>query len=111
MRAASNMGRQIVRQPPVRCFAGVPNLVSDLKGKVIVCAGAGNPPAEGHGIGAMTSLVLARQGMKVISISNVAENCDTVTAAIKAEGLAGSSYTADCTKYEEVEALCKSVVS
>ena len=30
-----------------------------LAGKTIVVAGAGNPPAEGHGIGAMTSIVLA----------------------------------------------------
>lgn len=87
------------------------SFLGDLKGKVAVVAGAGNPPAEGHGIGAMTSLVLARLGCKVISISNVAENCDTVTAAIKAEGGIGSSYVADCTKYEEVTALCNSVVS
>ena len=41
-----------------------------LAGKTIVVAGAGNPPAEGHGIGAMTSIVLARQGANVVSVSN-----------------------------------------
>lgn len=48
----------------------------------------------GHGIGAMTSLLLARQGAKVISVSNVQENCDTVTAAIKEEGNEGLSFMA-----------------
>jgi len=93
----------------IRTAAGAPNLFADLTGKVVVVAGAGNPPAEGHGIGAMTSLFLARQGCKVVSVSNVAENCETVTAAIKGEGHFGSSYVADCTKYEEVEKLAASV--
>ena len=39
------------------------NAFGDLSGKVVVVAGAGNPPAEGHGIGAYTSLVMARQGV------------------------------------------------
>jgi len=76
-----------------------------LEGKVIVVAGAGNPPAEGHGIGAMTSIVLARQGASVVSVSNEALNAETVTAAIKAEGNVGMAHVADCTKPSDVEAL------
>lgn len=95
----------------MRAFSGTPpNLLSDLKGKVVVCAGAGNPPEEGHGIGAMTSLVLARQGAHVVSVSNVAVNCDTVTAAVKEEGGSGTSIVADCTKLEECEKLAKAVL-
>lgn len=94
----------------VRSTSGVPNLLSDLQGKVVVCAGAGNPPEEGHGIGAMTSLTLARLGAKVVSVSNVALNCETVTAAIKAEGNEGTAMAADCTKYEECEDLVKKVI-
>ena len=92
----------------ISCSAarGAPaNLLADLEGKVIVNAGAGNPPAEGHGIGATTSLVLARHGAKVVSVSNVAENCDTVTAAIEAEGHEGMSYVADCTQRADVDGL------
>jgi len=85
-------------------------MLADLQGKVVVCAGAGNPPEEGHGIGAMTSLTLARLGCKVVSVSNVALNCDTVTDAIKAEGLEGASMVADCTKYEECESLVSKVI-
>ena len=44
------------------------NNFCDLQGKVIVVAGAGNPPEEGHGIGATTSLMLARRGAKVVSV-------------------------------------------
>ena len=58
----------------------------DLSGKVIVVAGAGNPPEEGHGIGATTSLILARRGAKVVSVSNVDVNANTITDCILQEG-------------------------
>ena len=76
-----------------------------LEGKIIVVAGSGNPPEEGHGIGAMTSIVLARQGAAVVSVSNVAINCETVTKAIRAEGNQGISHVADCTVSSEVDSL------
>ena len=52
----------VLRRAPsqARTFAAAP--FGDLTGKVAVVAGAGNPASEGHGIGAYTSLVLARQG-------------------------------------------------
>ena len=53
---------------------------------VIVVAGAGNPPEEGHGIGATTSLLLARRGAKVVSVSNVDINANTITDCILQEG-------------------------
>ena len=76
-----------------------------LEGKVAVVCGAGNPPEEGHGIGATTALVLARQGAKVVSVSNAALNAETVTAAVRAEGGEGLAHTADVTKADEVAAL------
>ena len=63
-----------------------------LDGRVAVVAGAGNPASEGHGIGAMTSLVLARQGARVVSVSNAAENAETITQAIRDEGLEGLAH-------------------
>lgn len=78
-----------------------------LSGKVIVVAGSGNPPEEGHGIGAWTSIVAARHGATVVSVSNESLNCETVTSAILAEGNAGLAYTADCTKPADVEGLVK----
>ena len=41
----------------------------------------------------------------VVSVSNVAENCDTVTAAIEAEGHEGMAYVADCTQRADVDGL------
>jgi len=82
-----------------------------LDGKVAVVAGAGNPPEEGHGIGAYTSLVLARMGATVVSVSNEAANAQTVTDAILAEGNNAMAYTADCTKAGDVEGLLDSVKS
>ena len=81
-----------------------------LDGKVVVVAGAGNPPSEGHGIGSATALLMARHGATVISVSNVAENCQTVTDIITGEGLKGVAHTADCTKYDEAAALQERVV-
>jgi 3-oxoacyl-[acyl-carrier protein] reductase len=82
-----------------------------LEGKVIVVGGAGNPPEEGHGIGAMTSIVLARQGAKVVSVSNEALNAETVTNAITAEGNEAMAHVADCTKTADVDALVKAVMA
>lgn len=81
-----------------------------LDGKVIVVAGAGNPPSEGHGIGAATSIVLARLGAQVISVSNVEENCATVNSAIEEEGNAGLPWVADCTDAEQVDAMYRGVL-
>ncbi len=82
-----------------------------LDGKVVVVAGAGNPPAEGHGIGASTSLLLARHGATVVSVSNEALNCQTVTDAINDEGFKGFAHTADCTDHDEAEALHQRVLT
>lgn len=76
-----------------------------LEGKVAVVCGAGNPPEEGHGIGAWASLVLAREGATVVSVSDQAINCKTVTEAIEAEGNRGMAHVADCTKSDAVEGL------
>jgi len=92
-----------VRSSSSRAFSAA--ACNRLDGKTIVVAGAGNPPEEGHGIGAMTSLVLARLGANVVSVSNVDVNCQTVTDAITAEGNSAMAYTADCTKATEVEGL------
>tara|TARA_B100000780_G_C21104919_1_gene446102 strand:+ start:26 stop:907 length:882 start_codon:yes stop_codon:yes gene_type:complete len=81
-----------------------------LDGKVVVVAGAGNPPAEGHGIGSATALCMARHGATVISVSNVEENCQTVTDIINAEGLKGFAHTADCTSHDEAAALHERVI-
>ncbi len=83
-----------------------------LDGKVVVVCGAGNPPSEGHGIGAWTSIVMARQGATVVSVSNDLLNCETVTGAIEAEGHlnGGMAYTADCTQSAEVKGLVDACV-
>jgi len=99
-----------------RSFSAVPRTARSfssgfgrLDGKVAVVAGAGNPPEEGHGIGAYTSLVLARMGATVVSVSNEAVNAQTVTDAILAEGNNAMAYTADCTKAEDVEGLLAAI--
>lgn len=100
-----------VRMLAARSFASFPNPYADLEGKVIVVGGSGNPASEGHGIGATTSLILSRFGAKVVNVAHVAENCDTITEVIKAEGGTAMSYTADCRKYDQVEGLREAVLA
>tara|TARA_B110001452_G_scaffold89650_1_gene73590 strand:- start:1652 stop:2563 length:912 start_codon:yes stop_codon:yes gene_type:complete len=93
-------------------FDGCPPSPFLLDGKVIVVAGAGNPPHEQHGIGAMCSLVLARQGATVISVSR-SDNCEHVTRAVEAEGTlrGGMSLRADCTTSSGVQKLADTVMA
>ena len=109
MMLRSRLARTLSTQPLGRTLSTNPSW--PLAGKTIVVAGAGNPPAEGHGIGAMTSIVLARQGANVVSVSNEALNCQTVTDAIVAEGLEGIAHVADCTKGGDVEGLVAATVA
>ena len=68
-------------------------------------AGAGNPPSERDGLGATTSLTLAAHGAKVISVSHVAENCETVTSKIKAAGGQATLVPCDLTNFEAIDTL------
>jgi 3-oxoacyl-[acyl-carrier protein] reductase len=83
----------------------------DLSGKVIVVAGAGNPPEEGHGIGATTSLLLARRGAKVVSVSNVDINANTITDCILQEGNEGMGLVADCTKADDAKMILDETIA
>jgi len=81
-----------------------------LDGRVVVVCGSGNPPAEELGIGAMTSVVFARHGATVYSVSNEETFCQTVTDVITGAGNKGFAHTADCRKGDEVQALVDRVV-
>ncbi len=89
--------------------AANPYRFARLDGKIAIVAGAGNPKSEGHGIGASTSLQLARNGATVISVSNIEENAHTITEAIKAEGHVGMAHVCDVTKTENIGALVQRV--
>lgn len=82
-----------------------------LDDQVVVVCGAGNPPEEGHGIGAATSIEMARHGAKVVSVSNVELNANTVTKAITDEGGVALAHVADCTKGAQVQDLLNRVVT
>jgi NAD(P)-dependent dehydrogenase (short-subunit alcohol dehydrogenase family) len=132
-----NFARNISRKLAPRVLSLTPRrnyTFGRLDGKVIVVAGAGNPPAEGHGIGATTSLVLARHGAKVVSVSFEPVNVETVTNAIQNEvkhpytqpreksawspvilcglsqGNEGFGAVADCTKAADVQSLVEQVM-
>lgn len=102
--------RRAAASLPAACRAFASSHSQFLKDKVVVVCGAGNPPAEGHGIGAWTSIVMARHGAKVVSVSNAALNAETVTAAIEKEGNSGIAHVADCTKSSDVEQLVQAVM-
>lgn len=111
-RAAARLhgSRRLMSSKP--SYHGCPRSPFLLDGKVIVVAGSGNPPHEQHGIGAMCSIVLARQGATVISVSR-SDNCEHVTRAIEAEGTlrGGMALRADCTTASGVEKLRDEVLA
>jgi len=121
-RAAARLAPLATRRAPLAPAASLPlrgarhmSAAGDAFGrvddKVIVVCGAGNPPAEGHGIGATSSMVFARHGAKVVSVSPIEENCQTVTDAILAEGFHGKAHVADCTDGDSVQKLVDDVMS
>jgi len=99
------------RQQAARAMSAQPSPFADLAGKVVVVGGAGNPASEAPGMGATTAMMFAKYGCKVVSVAHVKENCDNVTAEIKAAGGEGVAFTADCTDYAQVEALREFVMN
>ena len=76
---------------------------------MVVC-GAGNNEGEEWGIGKCTSILLAREGANVVSVSNIAAHAEGTTAQIESEGNNGLSVTADCTNQKDVERLLSETV-
>lgn len=85
--------------------AATPYRFAHLDGKVVIVFGAGNPKSEGHGIGATTALQLARNGATVVSVSNLQENAQNITEAIREEGFQGFAEVCDATNAADVVAL------
>lgn len=86
-------------------FSTMPHPYADLAGKVCVVAGSGNPANERHGLGAMTSIYLARYGAKVVSVSHMDESAARVTKAITDEGNEGVGFVGDMRDYDKVTEL------
>jgi len=85
------------------------NAFGSLKDKVAVVVGSGNAGEE-WGIGMSTSILFARMGAKVVSVSNIEANTKAVTDAILSEGGDAVGYTADVTKYDDVTGLVNKVM-
>ncbi len=76
-----------------------------LSGKTVVVCGAGNNADEEWGVGKYSSILLAREGANVVSVSNNSDHANGTTEIIKKEGNSGLSVTADCTSPEDVQRL------
>src|SRR5690554_3254943 len=76
-----------------------------LTGKVAIVTGAGSS-GQGIGTGKAISILLAREGAKVLLVDNILKNAEETNDQIHAEGGCSSPYEADVTQSE----MCKKMI-
>jgi NAD(P)-dependent dehydrogenase (short-subunit alcohol dehydrogenase family) len=72
-----------------------------VEGKVAVVTGAGSVPGPGVGTGKAISILLAREGAKLVLVDLFPERAEETKQAIEAEGGEAIVVKADCTKWRD----------
>ena len=80
-------------------------MAGSLEGKVVLVTGGGS------GIGRATSLLLAKQGAKVMIADYAVEGAEKTVAMIKETGGAASCLAADISVTKQVETVVASPIS
>ena len=81
-----------------------------VDGKVAIVAGAGSMPGPGLGIGKAISVVLAREGARVLLVDSHAERAEDTLRMIEDEGGTASVFEGDMTKAADCEAMVAAAV-
>src|SRR5690606_6541345 len=76
-----------------------------LTGKVAIVTGAGSS-GQGIGTGKAISILLAREGAKVLLVDNILKNAEETNNNMRADGGCSSAYAADVTQSE----MCKKMI-
>ena len=81
-----------------------------VEGKVAIVVGAGQTPGETIGNGRATSILLAREGARVMLVDRKLDTAQETEKMIRDEGGEAFSFEADVTKSDQCEALAKASV-
>ena len=81
-----------------------------LEGKVAIVVGAGQTPGETIGNGRATSILMAREGARVMLVDRRLDSAQETEKMIRDEGFDAVSFEADVTKASDCEALSKAAV-
>lgn len=76
-----------------------------VEGKVAIVTGAGSTPGPGIGTGKATSVVLAREGAKVLLVDLHPERAEATAEIIARDGGTARVFTGDCTDASACEAM------
>jgi NAD(P)-dependent dehydrogenase (short-subunit alcohol dehydrogenase family) len=82
-----------------------------VAGKVAIVTGAGSTPGPGVGTGKATSIVLAREGAKVMLVDIYPERAEDTRRMIEEEGGTAEVCTADVTRADDCRALADATLS
>ena len=88
----------------------MPQRQSRLEGKVAIVTGAGSS-GQGVGVGKATSILLAREGAKVLLVDQVIQRAEETQAMIREEGGEASVFEADVTRAEDCRAMADAAVA
>ncbi len=80
-----------------------------LSGKVAIVTGAGSS-GPGFGTGKATSILLAREGAKVLLVDAVASRAEETLAIIEEEGGEASVFEADVTRSDDCRAMVDATI-
>ena len=72
-----------------------------VEGKVAIVTGAGSVPGPGVGTGKAISVLLAREGAKVLLVDLHSERAEETKRIIESEGGEAVIFKADCTKWRD----------
>jgi NAD(P)-dependent dehydrogenase (short-subunit alcohol dehydrogenase family) len=81
-----------------------------LEGKVAIVIGAGQTPGSTIGNGRATSMLLAREGARMMLVDRRLDSAQETEKMIRDEGAEAFSFEADVTKSSQCEAIAKACV-
>jgi len=81
-----------------------------VEGKVAIVVGAGQTPGETIGNGRATSILLAREGARVMLVDRRLDSAQETEKLIRDDGGEAFSFEADVTKSDQCQAIAKACV-
>jgi NAD(P)-dependent dehydrogenase (short-subunit alcohol dehydrogenase family) len=82
-----------------------------LEGKVAIVTGAGSQGGDGYGIGKAISILLAREGAKVLLVDQFEDRAQKTLDEVQSEGGEGAIFVADLAQPDSAQKVVDEAVS